>query len=506
MTAPLSPFDLAIVVGYLLGMIVLGAWFRRRQGSLNAYFVGGRNVPWWLILVSIVATETSTVTFLSVPGLAFNRNGGNFTFIQLALGYIVGRILIAWLMLPQYLKGELLSAYQLLQRRFDKNVQRTASGIFLLTRIVADGLRLYLAGLLLQIVMGWDGQTAIVAIAVVTIVYTYLGGMEAVIWTDLIQFSIYIVGALAAGICMVNLAPGGFPELCSVADQAHKLVWLDLSFDWTRPYTFWAGLIGGTFFTMASHGADQVMVQRYFCSRSLSEDRLALVMSGFVVFLQFLLFLALGAGIFVLYQNGVFQMPETAKNDEVFGLFIVRFLPRGLLGVVLAGALASAMATLASSLNSSASAFVADFYRPLRPDLPENHYLVVARAATLAWGFSRVVVALGVLRMASDRSVIDQALKVAGFTTGTLLGLFLLGSLRRPVRSWAALSGLVAGVVAVTAVWVPSLGEGPALAWPWYAPIGAATTVLVALLLNLLDRAHGSPANGSPKPGFDEPG
>jgi SSS family transporter len=479
-------------------MIFLGAWFRRRQRDLNAYFVGSRDVSWWLVLISIVATETSTVTFLSVPGLAFNRHGGNLTFLQLPLGYIIGRLLIAWLLLPQYLKGELLSAYQLLQLRFSRAVQRTASGLFLLTRAVADGLRLYLAALLLQIVTGWDGQTAVLVIAAATMAYTYLGGMTAVIWTDLVQFVIYLVGAVAAGVCMLTQVPGGATEFLETAQQAGKFIWLDVSGDWTRPYTLWAGLIGGAFFTMASHGADQMMVQRYFCSRSLGQARLALVLSGLFVFLQFLLFLLLGVGLFVLYQAGVLHLPETAKNDEVFGFFIVHFLPRGLVGLVLAGVLASAMSTLSSSLNSSAGAFVADFYRPLRPGLQEGHYLAVSRGMTLVWGVARAAVALAALRVASDRSVIDQVLKVAGFTTGTLLGLFLLGSLRRPVPSWAALGGLVAGFAAVFAVWLPSLGSGPALAWPWYAPIGTITTVVVALVLNfwsLWNPAHGSSAN-----------
>jgi SSS family transporter len=486
MTSALSPIDLAIVVFYIVGTISLGAIISRRQRTLGAYFVGNRDVHWLLILVSIVATETSTVTFLSVPGVAFNRDGGNLTFLQLPLGYMLGRLLIAWILLPQYLRGELLSAYQLLQKRFDRTVQRTASALFLATRAVADGLRLYLAALLLQIAMGWDGTAAVLVIAAVTIAYTYLGGMEAVIWTDLGQFALYLLGALAAGVCMMNLISGGIADGVSLAERAGKLIWLDPSTSLTRPYTLWAGLIGGAFFTMASHGADHMMVQRYFCSRSLAQARLALVLSGLVVFFQFLLFLLLGVGLYVLYSQGVLHLPPATKNDEVFGFFIAHFLPRGLVGLVIAGVLAAAMSTLSSSLNSSAGAFMADFYRPLRPGRSESHYLAVSRGMTLAWGVARVTVALAALRWAGERSVIDQVLKVAGFTTGSILGLFLLGSRRGPVRSWAALAGLVAGFAAVFAVWLPSLGTGPALAWPWYAPIGTVTTVAVALLLNLV--------------------
>jgi SSS family transporter len=502
----LSPVDVAVLALYMAGTISLGGWLSRRQRTLGAYFVGDRDVSWWLVLVSIVATETSTVTFLSIPGLAFNRNGGNLTFLQLPLGYMVGRIVIAGLLLPQYLRGELLSAYQLLHQRFDKTVQRTASALFLLTRALADGLRLYLAALLLQIATGWDDRAAVLVIAAATMAYTYLGGMEAVIWTDLIQFALYLLGAVVAGICIVHNTSGGIEQGIAIAEEAGKFVWLDTSADLTRPYTLWAGLIGGAFLTMASHGADHMMVQRYFCSRSLTQARLALVLSGAVVLLQFLLFLLLGVGLYVLYEQGVLRPPESAKNDEVFGFFIVHFLPHGLVGLVTAGVLAAAMSTLSSSLNSSAGAFVADFYRPLRPARTEAHYLAVSRGMTLVWGAARVVVALAALRLAGERSVIDQVLKVAGFTTGAVLGLFLLGSLRRPVRSLSALAGLAAGLGAVFAVWLPSLSEGPALAWPWYAPVGTATTVGVALVLNLLDPTHGSLADRGSQPGIRKPG
>src|SRR5215469_8337933 len=206
MTSELAAVDVAVVVLYVLGTIALGAWFSRRQHNLTTYFVGDRNISWWLVLISIVATETSTVTFLSVPGMAFE---GDFTFIQLAFGYVVGRALIAWFLVPQYLRGELLSAYQLLQQRFDRTVQRTASGVFLLTRAVADGLRLYLAALLLQQFTGWNDSVSVLAIGGATILYTLLCGMQAVIWTDTIQSVIYILGAIVAGICMLQRIPQG---------------------------------------------------------------------------------------------------------------------------------------------------------------------------------------------------------------------------------------------------------------------------------------------------------
>src|SRR5262249_41194763 len=287
--ATLSSVDVAIVVAYGLATLFLGVWFTRRQRDLNTFFVGDRDINWWLVLVSVVATETSTVTFLSVPGLAFNRDGGNLMFLQLSFGYVIGRMLIAWLLLPQYLHGRLVSAYQLLRQRFNPAVQRTASGIFLLTRAVAAGLRLYLAALLLEQFPGWSTPASILVIGFATMLYTFLGGMQAVIWTDLIQFAIYITGAIVAACFILGNVQGGLHGYLAARSAAHKFDLLDFSLDLTRAYTFWAGLIGGAVFTMASHGADQMMVQRYLCSRSLTQARAALVGSGFVVLVQFLL-------------------------------------------------------------------------------------------------------------------------------------------------------------------------------------------------------------------------
>jgi len=482
--AHLQAADVAVVVAYILGSTLLGAWFAGRQKSLTTYLVGDRDVAWWLVLVSIVATETSTVTFLSVPGLAFNPEGGNLTFLQLSLGYLVGRVLVAWILLPQYLRGELLSAYQLLRQRFNPAVQRTASGIFLLTRTVADGLRLFLTGLLLQQFTGWDIEWSILVMGAVTLAYTYLGGMQAVIWTDLIQLVVYLLGAVLAAVLIVGDIPGGLGEYVRVGAAAGKFRLFNLSADPGTAYTLWAGLIGGAFFSMASHGADQIMVQRYLCSRSLGQARLALVASGLFVMAQFTLFLLIGVGLYVLRQQGTLVLGPDTRNDEVFGLFIVHHLPPGLVGLVIAAVLAAAMSTLSSSLNSSAGAFVADFYRPLRPGRAEGHYLFVSRGMTLVWGLAQIAVAEATLALGSRRSIIDQVLAIAGLTTGLLLGLFLLGSLRRPVRPHAALAGLALGFVAVLTVWLPETWGQRLLAWPWYAPVGTLVTVGVALLVD----------------------
>jgi solute:Na+ symporter, SSS family len=509
--AQLPAVDVAVVAAYFVLTILLGAWFSRRQKDTSTYFVGGRNVSGWLILISIVATETSTVTFLSVPGEAFapadperGFAGGNLTFLQLALGYIVGRCLIAWLLLPQYVNGELLTAYQLLRRRFNPAVQRTASGIFLVTRTLADGMRLFLTALLLQQFAGWDITVSILVMGVATIVYTYLGGMEAVIWTDVIQFGVYILGAVVAAAFILGQVQGGWAGFVAAGSEAGKFTLFDFTPDPTRVYGFWAGLIGGAFFTMASHGADQLMVQRYLCARSVRSARAALVGSGFVVLAQFLLFLLIGVGLYVIWTQGTLALPDDMmrrkRHDEVFGYYIVHYLPTGVVGLLIAAVLSAAMSTLSSSLNSSASAVVNDFYRPLRPERGERHYLGVSRLMTTVWGLAQMGVALGASVML-ERSVVTMVLSIAGFTTGTVLGVFVLGMMRRPVPSGAAIGGLVVGFLTVLSIWL-----GTSVAWPWYAPIGTLVTVGVAAVLGRLVFAHGSPSDGSPQPRVGEPG
>jgi len=487
----MSAIDVTIVVAYVLGNLLVGVYFARQRGGLTGYFLGDRRIAWWLILTSIVTTETSTVTFLSIPGVAY-RDGGNLTFLQLALGYVIGRVVIAWLLLPQYFRGEILSAYQVLRERFDARVQRTASGLFLLTRSVADGLRLYLTALLLHLFTGWSEVQAILVLAAITAVYTYLGGMHAVMWTDLIQFAVKIGGAIVAAACLVAWSPGGWAGIADLAGPAGKLTWLNPTTDLTVPYALWAGLIGGAFITMASHGADQLMVQRYLCARSLGEARLALVLSGVVVLAQFALFLVIGIGLWALNQYGVLSFPADIRSDAVFGQFIVNYLPVGFRGLVVAAVLAAAMSTLSASLNSSATAFVVDFYRPLRPGRDEGHYLAVSKRMTLFWGLVQVGVALVALATQGQRSVIDQVLTVAGFTTGVILGLFVLGGLTRPVASRSALVGLAAGFVAVSAVWWSG-----ALAWPWFAAVGTVTTVAVGLAADWMPSA---PAEAAKNP------
>jgi len=502
----LHPVDLAIIVTYIVAMTLFGLAFTRKQKDLSAYFVGGRNVGWFMVLMSIVATETSAVTFLSVPGLAFDRGspgkpGGNLMFLQLCLGYIVGRCLVAWLLLPQYMEGNLFSAYEVLKKKFNPSVQRVASALFLITRTIADGLRIYLTALLLVIV-GWGVGPSILIVGIVTIVYTYLGGMKAVIWTDLIQFVIKISGAALAAGFVLYLLPGGWDQFVSIGKDAGKFEFLNTDFDPAVTFNIWAGVLGGAVFSMASHGADQLMVQRYLCAGSLRSARLALVLSGFTILIQFTLFLLVGVGMFALNKEGLFDLPEGALNDQVFSWFIVTKLPVGVVGILVAAVLAAAMSTLSSSLNSSANSFVTDFYRPLRPGKAEGHYVRTSRLATAMWGCAQMMVAYSAFLIGGKTSIVLQVLGVAGAAFGLVLGLFLLGTMKKPVSSNAALVGLLFGFFAVVSVWLPTAFGTPILAWPWYAPVGAGTTVLVALLISRfqpkpIDGSLSTPANGS---------
>lgn len=502
MGGSLATIDVVIVVVYVAANMLLGFWFTRRQRDTRKYFVGDKNVAWWLVLISIVTTETSTVTYLSVPGLAFKKDG-NLAFLQLAIGYVIGRVVIAWLLLPMYFRGEFFTSYQVLRNRFGTPVQRAASGLFMLTRTVADGLRLFLTGLLLQHFTGWPMEQSIIVVGVITLVYTFLGGMQAIIWTDVIQFVVKMLGAILAAVLIIRNLPGGMETYLNIGAEHGKFVLFDFAADLTVAYTFWAGLFGGAVFTMASHGVDQLMVQRYLCARSLNQARAALVLSGIVVLLQFLLFLLIGVGLFALARAGLLPVNDKTRPDEVFGIFIVHHLPPGAVGLVTAAVLAAAMSTLSSSLNSSANAAVTDFYRPMRPGHSEGHYLVAGRLFTVFFGLAQIAVAVGAfMYLSGQRSVIDQVLAVAGFTTGITLGLFILGAREHPVSVGAALAGMAGGLLAVTAVWLPSNWGKPIVAWPWFAPLGALVTILVALAAERLRNRNGPPADRGAEPGI----
>ena len=370
-----SALDYAVLAAYLAGITIFGAQFRSRYSSVSDYFIGSRTTSWWVISLSIVATETSTLTLIGVPAIAFAtyarpEQGGNLTYLQVVAGYIVARVLIAWLFIPAYFQGEMLTAYELLQRRFGTRAKHFTASLFLLMRPLAEGVRVFAASLVLTAVI--SGPLAgvphlwawsIVIVGALTLIYTFEGGIAAVIWTDLIQLVIYIGGSLLAAWQLVHLVPGGWPTIVAEASAAGKLQLVSFSWDLSVPFTFWAGLFGGTCLTLASHGTDQLLVQRLLACRNARDSQKAIVLSGFVVLAQFALFLGIGLMLFAYYRFN--PLPPLASNDEIFPAFIVRSLPHGVAGLVIAAIFAAAMSNLSGSLNSLASTSIVDFYAPL---------------------------------------------------------------------------------------------------------------------------------------------
>ena len=504
----MSPLDLAVLVAYVGGTVWLGLALSRGQATVRDYFTSGRRAPWGVVMASIVATETSTVTVVSLPGFAF---GTDLTFLQLALGYLVGRVLVTMLFIPGYFRGEYLTAYQVLTERFGGGVGRLAATIFLGTRNLADGFRLFATGLVLgAVLLTWPGARAaatallpgldpttpvliasVLLLGVITIAYTYLGGMTAVLWTDLLQLIVYVSGAVVAAFVLIDLIPGGWSEVVETGSAAGRFRMFDFTWDLDRSYTFWSGLIGGACLTVATHGTDQLIVQRYLCSRSPREASKALLWSGVVVFVQFVLFLVLGVMLYVYYTG---YAPETLaalspggqlQTDRIFPTFIVTRLPAGVRGLVVASIFAAAMSTLSSSLNSSASSTVADFYMPAtRHQRSAPHYLAVARRATIGWGVVQILVACVAIRI-SDR-IVDEVLGIASFTNGLILGIFLLGAAGYRRRS-TAYTGLAVGAAVLLGIRVLT-----AVSWQWYVLIGAAATWLAGWAA---DRATEAPVS-----------
>ena len=478
--------DLAIIVLYLAGVVGAGFYFGKRQQSTTRYFLGGHEVPWWAISASIVATETSTVTFISVPGIAY-ASAGDFRFLQIVFGYMLARVVISVLFMPAYFRRELITVYQLLQDRFGPAVKALAASLFVVMRTIADGVRLLLTAFVLAAVfksMGWEEgmvSASIIGIGVVMIVFTLIGGIEAIVWVEVVQLGIYIVGALAAAIVLARDIPGGVDTAITLGRQFHKFQVFDFSLDFTKTFTFWSGVIGGAFLTMSTHGTDQYMVQRYLCTDRASKASAALLVSGVVVFLQFVGFLFIGVLLFAYYQPfklaeyafGGSAAPFTAP-DKVFPDFITNHLPVGLSGLVVAAIFAAAMS---SSLNSIAATVVSDLYSPLRKGRTDRHYLNVSRVVTVIAGV--IQIAVGVAMQGSGRSALNMVLSVASLINGPILGVFLLGTTRRGGPK-AALIGMFTGlsVVLFVAFRTP-------IAWPWYTLIGSMTTLLAGLLASL---------------------
>ncbi|SRR6266542_1343822 len=489
-----TALDLFVLVAYLGGTTFLGLYIGRRQRSSNDYFIAERNIPWWAVMFSVVASETSALTFISIPGLSYL---GNLGFLQVVAGYILGRIVVAFVLLPRYYRGNLVTAYTLLEKRFGLATRRFTSIVFMATRALADSVRVFATAIPIALILGgllppqYMMPAAILLLGILTIIYTYKGGMKAVVWTELLQASVYIVGGLSAAVLLGRRVTGGWSGILDFASARDKLRVIDLYTGFDRPHTIFAGLIGGAFLSMASHGADQLIVQRLLASRSLRDAQRALIGSGLVVFVQFTLFLFVGIGLFAFYAGRVFP-----ASDQIFPTFILEQMPPGLIGLIVAAILAATMSTHSGAINSLAATTTHDIYLPLSRKTPDDAAtLKFGKMSALVWG---VVLTGGALLFRQQGTpVVVVALSIASFTYGALLGGFFLGVLWNRAIQRDAILGMTVGLLVMSFVVfakqlaprIPSMTETLTqlshIAWPWYVLIGTTVTMLTGILSSL---------------------
>jgi SSS family transporter len=467
-----------------LGITLFGLRFRKKQRSLRDYFLADQNIPWPAIALSIVAAETSTITIISIPGLAYATNLG---FLQLVIGYLIARVLISIILIPRYFAGRMMTAYQLLEHRFGQNLRSLTAGLFLVTRAAAEGVRVFAISIVIGIAIGTNDIASIGIITALTLIYTFEGGMAAVIWTDVVQMAIYVGGTIVGFFTILHLVPGGWPAIHATAAGAGRLHIFDFSTSLLTTYTFWSGVVGGTFLTMASHGTDQLMVQRLLAAKNESDSKKALIASGFAVLFQFTLFLLVGTMLFVYYR----QFPPAtpfAKTDRIFPTFIVHQMPVGISGLLIAAILAAAMSNLSAALNSLSASTVVDLYGRFRPQTSDAERLRLSRVATVAWAL--VLFALAIVARRSTR-VVDTGLSIAAVAYGAMLGVFMLGTLTRRANQTGAMIGMVFGFVFNVYLW-----RWTKIPFTWYVAFGTVATFLVGYLGSVLIPPKASSTRG----------
>jgi solute:Na+ symporter, SSS family len=479
----LNSLDIAVIVAYLAGVTIFGLRFRTKQSTLKNYFLADKAAPWWAISLSIVAAETSTLTVISVPALAYEKN---FQFLQLVIGYLAGRIIVAFLFIPHYFRGELITAYQLIDRRFGQRLRFFTAGVFLLTRAAAEGVRVFAVAIVVRAAFGgvFAGMsdlsrdvTAIAIVTLLTLVYTFKGGMAAVIWTDVTQLAVYLAGTFVALLVIVRAVPGGWAAASAIAADANKFRVFDLSWNLSATYTFWSGLIGGAFLITASHGTDQLFVQRLLSARNERESKIALLASGVAIFFQFSLFLLIGAMLFAFYK---IVAPNVAFNraDTIFPTFIATDMPHGVSGLLIAAIVAAAMSNLSAALNSLSSTTIVDFYTRIRPKSSEARRVQLSRIATVGWG--GVLFGLSLLARHGGK-VLEMGLSIASVAYGSLLGVFLLGVLTRKASERGAMTGMALGLLFNLYLW-----RFTAVPFTWYVVFGSIITFVVGYVASFL--------------------
>ncbi len=479
----LNALDVAVIVVYLACVTMFGMRFRKKERTLKGYFLAENTIPWWAISLSIVAAETSTLTIISVPGIAYEKD---FRFLQLVLGYLVGRVIICLLLIPHYFRGDLVTAYQLIERRFGQKLRLLTAGLFLITRAAAEGVRVFAVAIVVGVALsnlfsgfsdfGRD-VSAIAIVSVLTLIYTFEGGMAAVIWTDVVQLMVYITGTLVGFFTILHLVPGGWGAIHSVAAAAGKFRIFDFSWNFYATYTFWSGVIGGAFLTTASHGTDQLIVQRLLSSRNEKQSKIALLSSGIIVMFQFSLFLLIGAMLYVFYQ---FFPPAVAfaRPDKIFPTFIVTRMPHGISGLLISAILAAAMANLSAALNSLSSTTIVDFYSRINPTASEQRRVFLSRVATIGWG--AVLFALAIVARGGGK-VLEVGLSIASVAYGSLLGVFLLGVLTRKASERGAMAGMLCGFLLNIYLW-----QFTGVPFTWYVALGSIATFVIGYGCSLI--------------------
>ncbi len=499
MSGRFNLLDLAVLLAYLGGTTALGLWIGRDQKNATEYFVAERAIPWWAVLFSIVASETSALTFISIPGLAYT---GNLGFLEVVAGYIVGRFVVAFTLLPRYFNGNLVTAYALLETRFGLTTRRFTSIVFMITRAMADAVRVFATAIPVALIIGpvlpreYTMPAAIMVLGVLTVIYTYRGGMKAVVWTELLQATIYLLGGISALVLIGQAVEGGWGTIIERAGAAGKLQAIDWYTGFDRPHTMFAGVIGGAFLAMASHGADQIIVQRLLSSRSLKQAQVAIIGSGFAVFAQMTLFLFVGLGLWVLYEGRPFS-----AADQIFPTYIIERMPHGLIGLIVAAIIAATMSTHSGAINALAASSTHDIYLPFTKRSPDDpRTLQVGKLFALAWG---IVLTAGALMFKENGTpVVVVALSIASFTQGGLLGGFFLGMFWKRAIQRDAILGMSVGIscmafivfakqiVAAYPSMASTLGGVATIAWPWYVLIGLSITFVTGALSSFTHAAQ----------------
>ncbi|MBS1518497.1 MAG: sodium:solute symporter [Bacteroidetes bacterium] len=490
-----SPVDYTIIVVYLIAVAVFGIVSSGKQKNVKDYFLGSKNIPWWAACFSVVATETSTLTFISIPGLAYITN---MNFLQLALGFLIGRIVVAIVFIPRYYSGNLETAYSFLGHRFGEPMRKYASVTFILLRIFADGVRLFTTAIPIKFITGLGYFECIIIVGVITVIYSYIGGIRAVIWTDVIQMFIYTFGALASMIVIFNMLPNGWSDVTAFAAPGDKFQIFNLKLPdnlllfFTGGYGLIGGLIGGAFLAMASHGTDQLIVQRLLTCKDKRSSQKAVVMSGVIVIIQFAIFLVIGIMLYALYQGADFKNlavngQNLTKSDEIFPMFIVQSLPVGLAGLVVAGLLSASMSTLSSTFNSLASTTILDLFKGRKFIQSEKDELKYSKLATIFWAV--VIMGTGLLFQSETNPAVDFALKIQSLIYGGLLGVFLLGIISKKAQLREAVVSYTFAIVILSLLFIlPKFGLIPALTLTWFTFFGVVITFIVAYVTMTMRR------------------